>query len=122
MSYDFDFRYGSGSPVSQGVLKRQPEEFVVDETLGVELSGDGEHVYLRIEKRDANTGWVAAQIAGYAGIPVKHVGYAGRKDRFAVTRQSFSCYLPGEDRVDWAAYLTYGAPMQAALPAQRLRA
>ncbi len=60
------------------------------EELGWEFSDDGEHDYLWIEKTGANTEWVARQLALYAEVPAKDVGYAGLKDRHAVTRQWFS--------------------------------
>jgi tRNA pseudouridine13 synthase len=66
------------------------QDFEVTEQLGWDLSGDGEHDYLWIEKTNANTEWVARQLASFAGVPAKDVGYAGLKDRHAVTRQWFS--------------------------------
>jgi tRNA pseudouridine13 synthase len=43
-----------------------------------------------VEKRTANTRWVAAEIARVAGVPARDVGYAGLKDRHAVAVQWFS--------------------------------
>ena len=83
-----------GPPVLRALLRARPEDFVVDEELGFEPSGEGEHLLLRIEKRGANTAWVAGQLARWAGVPAHAVGYAGLKDRHAVTRQSFSVHLP----------------------------
>jgi tRNA pseudouridine13 synthase len=45
---------------------------------------------LRVEKRTANTRWVAAEIARLAGVASRDVGYAGLKDRHAVAVQWFS--------------------------------
>ena len=70
------------------------------EKLGWEFSGDGEHDYLWIEKTGANTEWVSRQLARYAGIPARDVGYAGLKDRHAVTRQWFS--VPRWNAPDWS--------------------
>ncbi len=50
----------------------------------------GPHWLLRVEKRGANTRWVAAEIARLAGVPAGDVGYAGLKDRHAVAVQWFS--------------------------------
>lgn len=83
-------------------FKRVPEDFVVDESLPFALTGSGEHAWLKIRKRDANTDWVAARLADFAGVRKHAVGYAGLKDRFAVTTQWFSVYLPGRDDIDWA--------------------
>jgi tRNA pseudouridine13 synthase len=79
-----------GSPLFAAQLRTVPQDFQVTERLGWECSGDGEHDYLWIEKTNANTDWVARQLALYADVPAKDVGYAGLKDRHAVTRQWFS--------------------------------
>jgi tRNA pseudouridine13 synthase len=79
-----------GPPLFSARLRTLPQDFQVTEQLGWDLSGDGEHDYLWIEKTDANTEWVARQLAQYAEVPAKDVGYAGLKDRHAVSRQWFS--------------------------------
>lgn len=91
--------YGQKAPDIRGAIKSRIEDFVVVEELAA-LEGQGEHAYLLIRKSNANTHWVAMAVAEYAGIPYGDVGYAGRKDRYAITDQWFSCYLPGQDR-DW---------------------
>ena len=83
-----------GPPVLTATLRASPEDFCVDEVLGFDAAGEGEHLMLRIEKRGANTAWVAQQLARWAGIAEHAVGYAGLKDRHAVTRQSFTLHLP----------------------------
>ncbi len=90
-------------PQVNGRIRTTPEDFLVTEHLPFELSGHGEHVYVEIEKRQANSGWVAYQLAEFAGIRDIDVGFAGRKDRHAVTRQWFSLYLPRNPELDWAA-------------------
>lgn len=82
-----------GAPLPPVDLKATPEDFHVEERLSFEPSGAGPHLLLRIEKRTANTRWVAAQIARLAGIAAGEVGYAGLKDRQAVAIQWFS--VPG---------------------------
>jgi tRNA pseudouridine13 synthase len=75
-------------------MRTLPEDFVVDEIDGFEASGDGEHLLLTIEKRGMNTAFAATRIAQWAGVPELAIGYAGLKDRHAVTRQRFSVHLP----------------------------
>jgi tRNA pseudouridine13 synthase len=76
------------------------EDFVVTE-LPLQLpSGEGEHLWLDIEKNGANTAFVAQQLAEAAGVQERDVGYAGLKDRYALTRQWFSIYLPKGDTPD----------------------
>src|SRR5262249_317226 len=64
----------------------------------------GEHVLLWVEKRGANTDWVARELAKFAGVPAVAVGYAGLKDRHAVTRQTFSVQLAGRPGPDWSTF------------------
>jgi tRNA pseudouridine13 synthase len=94
---------GHGEAVLRGVMRRAPEDFFVDEVLGFEPSGAGEHLLLQVEKRGANTAWVAQRLARWAGIAEHGVGYAGLKDRHAVTRQAFSVHLPRRIAPDFAA-------------------
>jgi len=74
-------------------IRSQPEDFVVDEIPLYPPSGEGEHTFVRIEKRGLTTEEAARALARHAGVRPRDVGYAGRKDRVAVTRQWFS--LPG---------------------------
>jgi tRNA pseudouridine13 synthase len=83
-----------GSPLGTGRLRAQAEDFVVDEDLGFAPSGAGAHVLVRVRKRGANTEWVAREIARHAGCRSGDVGFAGLKDRHAVTTQWFSVPSP----------------------------
>jgi len=83
-----------GDAVLSARIREQPEDFRVDEVLGFAPSGSGEHLFVCVEKRAANTGWIAKQLSKWAGIAPMGVGYAGLKDRHAVTRQWFSLHLP----------------------------
>ncbi|MEM8943030.1 MAG: tRNA pseudouridine(13) synthase TruD [Pseudomonadota bacterium] len=88
-----------GSPLFSAQLRSRPEDFQVIEHLGWEPSGDGEHDFLYLTKIGANTDWVARQLAQFAGVPAKDVGFAGLKDRHAVTQQWFS--VPRWHSPDW---------------------
>lgn len=57
-------------------------------------SGDGEHIWLDIEKKGANSAFVAQQLARAANVQEGDVGYASLKDRYAITRQWFRIDLP----------------------------
>lgn len=79
---------------ASATLKLLNEDFIVTE-LPLQLpSGEGEHIWLDVEKNGANTAFVAQQLAQAAGVQDRDVGYAGLKDRYAITRQWFSIYLP----------------------------
>jgi tRNA pseudouridine13 synthase len=96
-----DLPFAHGGPVLEGLLRLRPEDFVVEEVLGYGPSGEGEHVWIRLRKRRRNTLEVARALAGLAGVPVSAVGFAGLKDREALTTQHFSVQLPGRQEPDW---------------------
>ena len=89
-------------PVSgaSATLKFLNEDFIVTELPLQRPSGEGEHLWLDIEKNGANTAFVAQQLAEAAGVQDVAVGYAGLKDRYAITRQWFSIHLPKGETPD----------------------
>jgi tRNA pseudouridine13 synthase len=93
-----------GEPPLTARLRVSPEDFQVEEILGYDADGAGEHLLLWVEKRGANTDWVARELARFAGVPPVAVGYAGVKDRNAVTRQTFSVQLAGRPDPDWSTF------------------
>lgn len=96
-----DWQRAYGDPVFQGLIKRSPSDFKVTEVLGYPLSGAGEHDFLWVEKEGVNTAWVAEKLARLAGVREVDVGYSGRKDRQAITRQWFSIRRPTGSGTDW---------------------
>jgi tRNA pseudouridine13 synthase len=94
-----------GEAPATGRIRVAPEDFRVDEVLGFEPDGAGAHALLVVEKRGANTGWVAAQLARHGGVMVRDVGFSGHKDRHAVTTQAFS--LPLRPDMDAASCLDW---------------
>jgi len=96
--------YAHGNPPLTARLRVAPEDFQVEEILGYDADGSGEHALLWVEKRGANTDWVARELARFAGVPPLNVGYAGLKDRHAVTRQAFTVQLAGKPDPDWSAF------------------
>jgi tRNA pseudouridine13 synthase len=100
-----------GAPLFTASIRNQPADFRVVENLGFELSGSGEHDYLWVEKVGANTDWVARQLARHAGVRPGDVGYAGMKDRHAITQQWFS--VPARGAVDWTSFAAEGVTIRA---------
>lgn len=100
---------GGGRP-GRAMLKARPGDFRVDERLTIPgyqggddplaVTGAGEHLFLRLEKTGDNTEYVARQLADLAGCRSVEVGFAGLKDRHAVTRQWFSLQRPGQEAED----------------------
>ncbi len=76
-----------------GVIRCMPEDFKVTELNEIELSAEGEHLWLYVQKIGCNTDWVANQLSNVCQVPRRQVGFAGLKDRHAVTQQWFSVQL-----------------------------
>ena len=83
-----------GEPVLAARIRSDPEDFLVEEIPAFEPHGEGEHLLLTIEKRGLTTSEAARRLATWAGLREMAIGYAGMKDRHAVTRQRFSVHLP----------------------------
>jgi tRNA pseudouridine13 synthase len=103
-----DWARALGAPLFVGRIRTTLDDFVVTELLDIEFSGDGEHDWLHVEKTGANTHWVAEQLARHAGIKDRDVGYAGLKDRHAVTKQWFSVRRPSVEGTDWESFTAEG--------------
>lgn len=101
-------------PVGVARWRVSPEDFVVDEVLGFEPSGQGEHVLVTVRKRGANTLWVARELARHAGVRPQDVGFAGLKDRHAVTTQSFTVPLRRQPLEMWQTVVGEGYEVIAA--------
>ena len=69
------------------ILKQQPEDFIVTEISNVKILESGKHIYFLVKKRKRNTVDVVREIAKQLGIKEKEVGFAGSKDKNAVTEQ-----------------------------------
>jgi tRNA pseudouridine13 synthase len=89
----------SDLPGIGGRIKQSPEDFEVEEIPAYEPSGQGEFLYLWIEKRDLGADYFFRQIARRLDIPLNEVGAAGMKDRHALTRQMISVPASAEDRL-----------------------
>ncbi len=81
-----------GKPQSSGLLKANPEDFLVVEDLGFAPDGEGEHVLVRILKNGCNTRFVADALAKFLKIHAREVSFAGQK---ISTRSPSSGCAPG---------------------------
>lgn len=101
------FARNAAPVVEGGLLRSVPEDFQVDEELGFEPSGSGEHVLIHLRKRGLNTDEVARRIGATAGVDRRAVSWSGLKDRHACTTQWFSVHMPGKAAEDessaWSA-------------------
>ncbi len=89
-------------PGTGGVLKVRPEDFLVEEQPLYSPTGQGEHLYLYLEKRQRTTTDVIRRLAKLFNVRRSDIGYAGLKDKQAITRQHFSVRLPDRSQVDKA--------------------
>lgn len=111
-----------GEPQATGVLKANPQDFVVVEDLGFTPDGEGEHLLVNIRKTGCNSQFVADCLAKFAGIHARAVSYAGLKDRHAVTEQWFCLHLPGKDSPDFSQFTLEGCEvLQATRHLRKLR-
>jgi len=83
-----------------GLIKVQPEDFVVEELPLYEPCGQGEHTYIHIEKRGLSTFEAMQAIGRELRIPARNIGYAGIKDAQAITQQTLSLMRVEPEEVD----------------------
>ncbi|MFH1455363.1 MAG: tRNA pseudouridine(13) synthase TruD [archaeon] len=79
-------------------IKQQPEDFIVNEMIDLDIS-PGPYLYCEIEKRNWNTMSLAKKLAKELRIKEKEVGFAGSKDKKAVTTQFFSFLKVSKDMI-----------------------
>ncbi len=82
-----------------GLLKQAPEDFFVEEMPAYPPSGDGEHLFLFVEKRGITTPDLVGRASKMLGLRPSQIGYAGLKDAQAVTRQWISLHTKEEPRL-----------------------
>jgi len=88
------------------LLRAQPDDFIVEEDLGFAPAGTGQHVLLKVRKRDANTQWVARELARVCRCRPMDVGFAGLKDRRAVAVQWFTVPKSAQSLEAWTTVQT----------------
>ena len=107
-----------GAPLSRGRLKLAPEDFIVEERLGFVADGGSGHVLLKVRKRGRDTLSLARELARAGGVAPRDVGFAGLKDRHAVTTQWFT--VPARRAAaDWAGQAGPDYAVEEALPHSR---
>ena len=90
-----------GGALCAAQFKRSPEDFRVDELLGFSADGGEGHVLMLVEKRGLDTLTVLRRLARGAGLAPRDLGFAGLKDRWAVTRQWYTAPSRPRPAVDW---------------------
>ena len=87
-------------PLKRAIYKAHTTDFIVNELLPLEFTGEGEHLWLHIQKSGMNTAYLAKLLSEWADIPLRDVGYSGLKDRHALTTQWFSLRIPKKQLPD----------------------
>jgi tRNA pseudouridine13 synthase len=82
-----------------GKIKEAPEDFEVEEIPAYEPSGNGEFLYLWVEKRAMGAEFFIRTVAERLDLARSEIGSAGLKDRHAVTRQMISVPARAEGRL-----------------------
>lgn len=93
-----------------GRIKLRDDDFIVDEMPLYEPSGEGEHLYIRVQKKGLAHTELVEVLKSHFGVREEAIGAAGMKDRVALTSQTFSIHLPGR-----AAEVTSAAAAAGAL-------
>ena len=75
-----------------GRLGAEDTAFQVVELPAYDAVGSGEHLYVEVETENLTTDATATLLARACDVPLRAVGFAGRKDRHARTRQWFSVH------------------------------
>ena len=83
-----------GAPLFKAVQKQTAADFRVDESLAISFSGDGEHLYLQVEKTAMNTDEVASLLQQTYNVQSADIGLCGLKDRHSISTQWFSVKTP----------------------------
>ncbi len=91
---DFQFHRAYPDLGFKGLIKQSSSDFQVDEVLGFEPEGSGEHVFLFIKKVGMTTDEVIRVLAKKLSLKPRDIGYSGLKDKTAVTRQWLSVPWP----------------------------
>ncbi len=94
-----------------GQVGPEPEDFQVDEVPLYACSGSGEHHYVQLRKRLLTTPELVRRVARATGVHERDIGYAGMKDKYAVTTQWLS--LPGKAVISAAQDLGPGLEILA---------
>jgi tRNA pseudouridine13 synthase len=75
-------------------LKSKPEDFLVEEEIELKLDDSGDYVYFWLKKKEYTTQRALDRISGFLKCRIRDIGFAGNKDKIAVTKQAVSIKDP----------------------------
>ena len=79
-------------------IKNKPEDFIVDEVINLNLDS-GRYIYFRLKKENFTTINALELLAGKLNLKLKNFGFAGNKDKKAITTQSCSVFGANADKL-----------------------
>lgn len=88
-----------------GKIKARPEDFLVEEIPLYNPSGEGEHLFMLVEKREMTTLQLRDALSKHFKVKRHAIGHAGLKDKNAITRQVFSLHVPGKAPEDFPGFI-----------------
>ncbi|MBT3297620.1 tRNA pseudouridine(13) synthase TruD [archaeon] len=80
-------------------LKQIPGDFIVKEVKKLDLKESGKYAYVKITKNGFNTLDIVNKLSKLLHINKKQIGFAGNKDKNAVTEQYFSLENVGQNKI-----------------------
>ncbi|MEM3126657.1 MAG: tRNA pseudouridine(13) synthase TruD [Candidatus Woesearchaeota archaeon] len=81
-------------------VKHLPEDFVVEEVIDLDIKENGNYAYFLLTKKNYNTLKAIELIATKLKVPIKNIGFAGTKDRQAITTQYCSLYKGRREQLE----------------------
>jgi len=81
-------------------IKQFPEDFKVNEVMDLRYSINGRYSYVLLEKKNLNTIDAIQKIANSLKINKKRIGFAGNKDKNAITKQHISIFDIPKQTID----------------------
>ena len=85
-----EFVWLTKSPGIGGKIKTRPEDFLVEEIISNGIFGKRECLIFRVKKKRWDTISVVNEIAKRAGLRYRDIGFAGSKDKHAISIQYIS--------------------------------
>jgi len=82
------------------IFNASPRDFTVEEIPLYEFSGEGEHLVLKVRKKELTTWEMLEILSSHLGIRVRDIGYAGLKDKHAMTIQYISLMATHAPKLD----------------------
>lgn len=85
-----EWEYYTETPGIKGEIKEQVNDFIVEELASHDIDDDGDHLIVKLRKQNMTTMEAIDKLSNMLHISKNRIGYAGNKDKRAVTEQHIS--------------------------------